>query len=89
MFQYSEDLVTWNSKKIFGIIHASKAKCLHFAKCLLVSDLPKPHPVRMVSHAAARFCETLPSEPDTPVRNTLILLRLGVQNPVHIFLDDQ
>ena len=68
---------------------ASNAKCLHFAKCLLVSVLPKPLPVRMVSHAAARFCETLPSEPDTPVRKTLILLRLGVQNPAHVFLDDQ
>lgn len=67
---------------------ASNAKCLHFAYCLLVSDLPKPLPVRMVYHAAARFCETLPSEPDTPVRNTLILLRLGVQNPAHVFLND-
>ena len=70
-------------------IAASKAKCLHFAKCLLVSALPKPLPLRMVSHAAARFCETLPSEPDTPVRKALILLRIGVQNPTHVFLNDQ
>ena len=45
-----------------------------FAKCLLVSVLPKPLPERMVPHAAAHFCETLPSSPDSPVRNGLLLL---------------
>ena len=63
---------------------ASKAKCLHFCK-MLVGE----RSVRMVSHAAANFCETLPSEPVAPVRNALLLLGVGVQNPVCVFLHDQ
>ena len=60
-----------------------------FAKCLLVSVLPKPLPLRMVSHAAARFCETLPLSPDSPVRNALLLQRFGVQSSVKVFLHER
>ena len=69
---------------------ASNALAAAKGSVLVGGVVPKPLLfTHGVSHAAARFCETLPSEPDTPVRMALILLRLGVQNPAHVFLDDQ